>query len=262
MYISKQINKILKMKNSIFLLLGIFSFQMNAQLITPDVINTKDGNITIQPITHGTLVLTYKNKTIYIDPYGGADKFKGLAKPDFILITDIHQDHLNIETLKGIDTKGTIIIVPQAVADKLPSEYKNQIEVLNNRQGIHRLGFFISAVAMYNLPETEDSHHPKGRGNGYIINFDDTKVYVSGDTAAIPEMRQLYDVDIAFVCMNLPYTMDVQEASSGVLDFKPAIVYPYHYRGTDGFSDIEKFKTIVNSENSTIDVRLRDWYAK
>ena len=245
-----------------FLLLSIFSFQMNAQLITPDVINTKDGNITIQPITHGTLVLTYNNKTIYVDPYGGAGKFKGLAKPDFILITDIHGDHLNIETLKGIDTKGAIIIVPQAVADKLPSEYKSQIEVLNNRQGIHRLGLFISAVAMYNLPETEDTSHPKGRGNGYLINFDDTRLYVSGDTSAIPEMRQLYDVDIAFVCMNLPYTMDVQEASSGVLDFKPAIVYPYHYRGKNGLSDIEEFKTIVNSEDLTIDVRLRDWYFK
>ncbi|PHR70055.1 MAG: MBL fold metallo-hydrolase [Lutibacter sp.] len=245
-----------------FLLLSIFSFQMNAQLITPDVINTKDGDITIQPITHGTLVFTYNNKTIYVDPYGGADKFKGLAKPDFILITDIHQDHLNLETLKGIDTKGAIFIVPQAVADKLPSEYKKQIEVLNNRQGIHRSGLFISAVAMYNLPESEDSRHPKGRGNGYLIHFDDTKVYVSGDTSAIPEMRQLYNIDIAFVCMNLPYTMDVQEASSGVLDFKPTIVYPYHYRGTDGLSDIEKFKTIVNIENSSIDVRLRDWYIK
>lgn len=248
------------MKKITFLLLSLFFLQMNAQLITPDVIKTKNGDITIQPITHGTLVLTYNNKTIYVDPYGGADKFKGLAKPDFILITDIHQDHLNIKTLKGIDTKGAIFIVPQAVADKLPSEYKNQVEVLNNRQGIHRLGLFISAVAMYNLPESEDAYHTKGRGNGYIINFDDTKVYVSGDTAAILEMRQLYDIDVAFVCMNLPYTMDIQEASSAVLDFKPSIVYPYHYRGTDGFLDVQKFKNIVNKENSEIDVRLRDWY--
>lgn len=250
------------MKKITFLLLSFFFLQMNAQLITPDVINTKNGNITIQPITHGTLVLTYKNKTIYIDPYGGADKFKGLAKPDFILITDIHQDHLNIKTLKGIDTKGANFIVPQAVADKLPNEYKNQVEVLENRQGIHRLGLFISAVAMYNLPESEDAYHTKGRGNGYIINFDDTKVYVSGDTSAIPEMRQLYDIDVSFVCMNLPYTMDIQEASSAVLDFKPAIVYPYHYRGTDGFLDIKKFKEIVSKENSEIDVRLRDWYGE
>ena len=251
------------MINKITLLLfSIFSFQMNAQLISPDIIETKDGNIIIQPITHGTVVLTYNNKTIYVDPYGGADKFKGLAKPDFILITDIHGDHLNIETLKGIDTKGAIFIVPQAVADKLPSEYNNQIEVLNNRQGIHRLGLFISAVAMYNFPETDDSRHPKGRGNGYIIHFDDTKVYVSGDTSSTPEMRQLYDIDIAFVCMNLPYTMDVHEAASGVLDFKPVIVYPFHYRGKPDFQDVEKFKSIVNTENSTIDVRIRDWYVK
>lgn len=248
------------MKNSILLLLSFFFLQINAQLVTSDIIKTETGEITIQPITHGTLVLTYNNKTIYVDPYGGADKFKGLTKPDFILITDIHGDHLNVETLKGIDTKGAIFIVPQAVADKLPSQYKNQIEVLDNRQGIHRLGLFISAVAMYNIPETENSRHTKGRGNGYIIHFDDTKVYISGDTSATPEMRALYDIDIAFVCMNLPYTMDIKEASSGVLDFKPSIVYPYHYRGKNGLSDIEEFKTIVNIENPDIDVRLKDWY--
>ena len=92
---------------------------MNAQRAAPDIIESNDGAITIQPITHGTLVLQWKGKTIYVDPYGGADAFKGIAKPDIILITDIHGDHLNMETLVGLDTEETSFIVPQAVADKL-----------------------------------------------------------------------------------------------------------------------------------------------
>lgn len=243
------------------LILSVFLFPINAQNTT-DIIETNEGDITIHPITHGTLVLTFNNKTIYVDPYGGAEGFEGFNKPDIILITDIHGDHLNLETLKGLDTKNTLFITPQAVADKLPSIYKNQIEVLENRQGIHRFGIFISAVAMYNLPETSDSKHPKGRGNGYVIYMGDKSVYISGDTEDINEMRSLYNIDVAFVCMNLPYTMDIDQASSAVLEFKPTIVYPYHYRGKDQISDVAKFKRLVNDKDSNIEVRLRDWYPK
>ncbi len=248
------------MKKITFLVMSLFFTQLNAQLIAIDSIQTKDGTLTIQPITHASIILTYEGKTIYVDPSGDLKKYKNCSNPDIILITDIHPDHLNLKTLEGISTKNTLFIVPQAVADKLPSEYKNQIEVLNNRQGIHRLGLFISAVAMYNLPENKNAYHPKGRGNGYLLYLDDTKVYISGDTSGTQEIRSLYKIDIAFVCMNLPYTMDIKEASSAVLDFKPAIVYPYHYRGADGLSEIKKFKEIVNKENSEIEVRLRDWY--
>jgi L-ascorbate metabolism protein UlaG (beta-lactamase superfamily) len=243
------------------LILSVFLLPINAQNTT-DIIETNEGDITIHPITHGTLVLTFNNKTIYVDPYGGAEGFEGFNKPDIILITDIHGDHLNLETLKGLDTKNTLFITPQAVADKLPSIYKNQIEVLENRQGIHRFGIFISAVAMYNLPETSDSKHPKGRGNGYVIYMGDKSVYISGDTEDINEMRSLYNIDVAFVCMNLPYTMDIDQASSAVLEFKPTIVYPYHYRGKDQISDVAKFKRLVNDKDSNIEVRLRDWYPK
>ena len=243
------------------LLLSVFSLSISAQNST-DIIKTNEGDITIHSITHGTLVLTFNNKTIYVDPYGGAEGFKGYDKPDIILITDIHGDHMNLETLKDIDTENTIFITPQAVADKLPSEYKNQIEVLENRQGIHRLGIFISAVAMYNLPETDDSKHPKGRGNGYVIYLGDKSIYVSGDTEDIIEMRTLHNIDVAFVCMNLPYTMDIHQASSAVLEFKPTIVYPYHYRGKPDFQDITKFKELVNDQDPNIEVRLRDWYPK
>ncbi len=238
----------------IFLALSTFTLQINAQ----DILKTNSGNITIQPIVHGTLVLTFNNKTIYIDPYGGAEGFDGIEKPDIILITDIHGDHLNINTLDGIDTKKAQFIVPQAVADKMPEKYKKQLTILNNGQSIHRLGFYISAIPMYNLPENEDSRHTKGRGNGYIINIGGKNIYISGDTEDIPEMRVLQDIDVAFICMNLPYTMDIYQASSAVLEFKPKIVYPFHYRG----ADVEEFKKIVNDGDSNIEVRLREWYPK
>jgi L-ascorbate metabolism protein UlaG (beta-lactamase superfamily) len=113
---------------------------------------------------------------------------------------------------------------------------------------------------MYNLPNDSTARHPKGRGNGYILTLGDKKFYISGDTEDIPEMRSLKNIDVAFVCMNLPYTMSIEQAANAVLAFKPKIVYPYHYRGQDGFSDIQKFKTLVNNGDASIDVRLKDWY--
>jgi L-ascorbate metabolism protein UlaG (beta-lactamase superfamily) len=113
---------------------------------------------------------------------------------------------------------------------------------------------------MYNLPESPDSRHPKGRGNGYIVNVGDKNIYFSGDTEDIAEMRALKNIDVAFVCMNLPFTMDVDQAAQGVLAFKPKVVYPYHFRGQGGLSDVAAFKTKVNTGDSKIDVRLRNWY--
>ena len=113
---------------------------------------------------------------------------------------------------------------------------------------------------MYNLPESAESRHTKGRGNGYVLTMGGKKVYLSGDTSDIPEMRKLKGIDIAFVCMNLPYTMDIEQAASAVLDFNPKIVYPYHYRGQGGLSDVEAFSKLVAAGNKSIDVRLRNWY--
>ncbi len=246
----------MKLKIILFAILSTFTLQINAQRATPDIIKTDKGDITIQPITHGTVAFTFNNKTIYVDPYGGADKFEGLANADLILITDIHGDHLNVETLEGLDTKNTLFIVPQAVADKIPEKYKNQLVILGNNETTTQLGIDITGIAMYNLPEDESSRHTKGRGNGYILNMGGKNIYISGDTEDIPEMRALQNIDVAFVCMNLPYTMDIYQASSAVLEFKPKIMYPFHYRG----ADVSAFKKIVTDGNATIDVRLREWY--
>ena len=243
----------------------LFSFSMIlltavAQRATPDKIETSAGPLTIQPILHGCLVLTWNGKTIYVDPYGGAKAFDGIATPDLILITDIHGDHLNAETLNAIETSKAKIVAPKAVADQLPDQLKSKAVVINNGDKTTESGISISAIPMYNLPETSDSRHTKGRGNGYILNLGGKMVYISGDTEDIPEMRALKNIDVAFVCMNLPYTMDIAQAASAVLEFKPKIVYPYHFRGQGGLNDVQGFKQLVNAGSSSIDVRLRNWY--
>jgi L-ascorbate metabolism protein UlaG (beta-lactamase superfamily) len=225
-----------------------------------DQIVTKQGPLTVQPITHGSVVLTWGGKTIYVDPYGGAAAYAGLAAPDVILITDIHGDHLDPKTLAGLSVGKALMVVPRAVAEKLPAGYKAQVRILNNGQRLDTLGMTVSAIPMYNLPETTDAPHTKGRGNGYVLNLGGKNVYLSGDTEDTAEMRALKGIDVAFVCMNLPYTMDVNQAAQGVLAFKPGIVYPYHYRGQNGLSDVAAFKKQVNAANKKIDVRLRNWY--
>jgi len=249
------------MKIKILSLATVFFFvSISAQRIAPDIIQTNDGPITIQPITHATLVLQWNGKTIYVDPYGGAEAFKGIDAPDLILITDIHGDHTNLETLKGLNTENATFIVPPAVADLLKKDYEKQLTIIKNGGMSVQNDIFINALPMYNIPEVADSKHPRGRGNGYFINLGGKTIYISGDTEDIKEMRDLRRIDIAFICMNLPYTMDINQAASAVLEFKPKIVYPYHYRGKPGMSDIEGFKQLVNAKNPKIDVRLRNWY--
>ncbi len=244
---------------TIFILISNFIW---SQKTDSDIIKTKFSSIKIKPILHSSFVLTHMDKTIYVDPYGGGKLYEGLEVPDIILITDIHGDHLNLQTLDSIDTSKAIFIVPEEVSLKLPNKYISKIIVLKNGQSILKSSYYITAVPMYNLPEDLNSKHPKGRGNGYVINADDKIIYISGDTADIPEMRMLKNIDIAFICMNLPYTMDINQAASAVLEFKPKIVYPYHYRGKGGFSDVSAFKNLINTKNPTIDVRLKNWYPK
>jgi L-ascorbate metabolism protein UlaG (beta-lactamase superfamily) len=244
----------------LFILFTAAFLRVHAQRPQPDIIPTKAGNITIQPITHGSVVLTWNKKTIYVDPYGGIEGYKGLAAPDLILITDLHPDHMDIRTLEAINTAKAKIIAPPAVFDKMTAALRKKTMIVKNGGKTKQLGASIRAIPMYNLPESREAMHPKGRGNGYVLNIGGKNIYFSGDTGDIAEMRSLKGIDVAFVCMNLPYTMDIEHASSGVLAFKPKIVYPYHYRGKGGLSDIAAFKKMVNISNSNIEVRLRNWY--
>jgi len=218
--------------------------------------------ISIDPISHATAVITWGDAVFYIDPTGGAEAFKGKNKLNFILISDIHGDHTDLETLKGLNLGNTKIIVPQAVKELLPKEMHPQLIVLNNGETTDLMGFKIEAIPMYNLPESPDAFHPKGRGNGYLLEKDGKRLYLADDTEDIPEMRNLKNIDIALIPMNLPYTMTVDQAAEAVLAFKPKQVYPYHYRGKDGFADVAKFKELVNKGNKDIEVKLLEWYPK
>lgn len=231
-----------------------------AQLPSPDVIHTTKGDITIQPVFHGAVVFKMHNKTIYIDPYNGVNAYNGLPSPDFILITHTHQDHLDTLTLHALNTSKAKLIVPQAVADRLSSKWKNKLIILGNDKTFTESNLSITAIPMYDLPQTATSRHLKGVGNGYVLAFGGKRIYVSGDTDDIEEMRLLKNIDVAFVCMNQPFTMTIQQAASAVLAFKPRIIYPYHYRDMNGFSDIEAFQKIIQQGSREIEVRIRNWY--
>lgn len=217
-------------------------------------------SIEITPVSHATAVIKWDETVFYTDPTGGAEAFQGMEDPDFILISDIHGDHMNAETLKALELGETQIIVPQAVKDALPQDLHNRLIVMSNGETREFMGFTIEAIPMYNLPEDADSRHIKGRGNGYVLEKDGKRLYIAGDTEDIPEMRNLQDIDIALIPMNLPYTMDVDKAAQAVLAFKPKAVYPYHFRGQDGLADVEKFKQLVNNGDKNIEVVLLNWY--
>lgn len=253
-------SKLTYQKQLIFLFGFLSCLTLWAQRPEADSFTVNGKALTIQPVLHGTLVMEYNGKVIYIDPYGGGKAFEGLKKPDLILITDIHGDHLNEKTLDELGIEGVSTVVPQAVADQISEKYKNQLVILSNGEKKSILGIDVLAIPMYNLPESDDAKHIKGRGNGYLLSMEGKNIYISGDTEDIPEMRSLKNIDVAFVCMNLPYTMDIKQAASAVLDFKPKIVYPYHYRGRPEISDTEAFRKLVNDENDAIEVRLRNWY--
>jgi L-ascorbate metabolism protein UlaG (beta-lactamase superfamily) len=241
---------------SFLLLLGPLTCLADAAP-TPDTIVTEDGALKILPINHATLALQWKDRTIYVDPVGGAKAFQGLPKPDLILLTDIHGDHFSKETLAELVGPNTKLVCPAAVADQMTPDLRNSATILTNGQTGELLGVKIEAIPMYNLTTERLKFHNKGRGNGYVVTLGGKRIYLSGDTEDIPEMRALKNIDVAFVCMNLPYTMTVDQAAAAVRAFKPRIVYPYHYRG----SDINKFKELVGTD-AGVEVRLRDWYPK
>ncbi len=229
--------------------------------VATEVTKTKTASsFEINPVSHASAVIYWNDNTIYIDPVGGAEAYKAYKPADLILITDIHGDHLDVTTLEGLDTSKAKIIAPAAVAEKLPEEFTSQVDVLANGESKERYGITVEAIPMYNLREEAKDFHVKGRGNGYVLNYQGERVYFSGDTDDISEMRSLKNIDKAFVCMNLPYTMTVEKAADAVVDFKPAQVYPYHYRGRPDVSDVSRFKELVNKGDSGIEVIQLDWY--
>jgi len=216
-------------------------------------ITTSAGAVKITPINHATLMLEGGGKVILVDPTSGGN-YEGLPPADIILITDIHGDHMDPKALPKVQKEGTVIFAPEAVAKTVTSA-----TVIRNGESKMAGDWKIEAIPMYNLkrgPAEGKLFHDKGRGNGYILTYGGKRIYISGDTEGIPEMRALKNIDVAFVCMNLPYTMPPAEAAEAVRAFHPKVVYPYHYRG----SDPKEFEAAL--AGSGIQVKLLDWYYK
>lgn len=236
--------------------------EISAAVAGKEETKTMQDSIVVMPVEHASFAMQLNDKVFYVDPVGGAEKYSELPQPDLIFVTDIHGDHMSAETLTALTEQDSTlqIVSPQAVKEQLPERLKSRLQVMNNDEEKTWWGVNVKAIPMYNLREEAKDFHIKGRGNGYLLSANDKKVYISGDTEDIPEMRDLKDIDLAFVCMNLPFTMPVDAAADAVLDFKPKKVYPYHYRGKDGMSDVDHFKNIVTTNNPTIEVEILDWY--
>jgi L-ascorbate metabolism protein UlaG (beta-lactamase superfamily) len=212
---------------------------------------TSTGAVRITPIQHASLMIEGGGKVIHLDPQSSGN-YDGLPPADLILITDIHGDHMDPKILPKISKPGTMILAPAAVAETIKTA-----TIIRNGETRKWGDWTIEAIPMYNLkrgPSPGKLFHDKGRGNGYVVTYGGKRFYFSGDTEGIPEMRALKNIDVAFVCMNLPYTMPPDEAADAVRAFHPKIVYPYHYRG----SDLSVFKNAL--AGSGIEVRILDWY--
>jgi Predicted Zn-dependent hydrolases of the beta-lactamase fold len=222
------------------------------QVMEGDTVETSQGNLVIHPVAHASLLLAWGGHVLYVDPVGGAEPYADLPAPTGILITHEHGDHFDLPTLEAVAGQAPLI-VNEAVYNMLPEALKGRATALANGDTGSVSGIQVRAVPAYNTTPERQQYHPQGRDNGYILTFADKLVYVAGDTEDTEEMRALSGIEVAFIPMNLPYTMDVEQAADAVNAFQPAIVYPYHYRG----SDLDAFEELVQP---LIEVRRGAWY--
>jgi len=223
-------------------------------ILTGDHLVTDDGDVVIHPINHASFVMSWNGKTIYNDPVGGATLYQGLPRADLILVSHSHTDHWDNTTLGAVKGTNAVIIAPQAVYNGMSAALRSLTTVLTNGATTNFIGINIQAVPAYN------SNHPLGTGNGYVLTIGGKRVYMTGDTEDIPEMHTLANIDVAFVCMNVPYTMTVNDATNAVRSFRPRVVYPYHYRNQDNtLNNANIFKQRLGT-GPGVEVRLRKWY--
>jgi L-ascorbate metabolism protein UlaG (beta-lactamase superfamily) len=196
-----------------------------------DIVKTSHGDLKMSFIGHGTLLFEINNKVIHIDPVSRYADYSNMPDADLILITHHHGDHLDQSALKEIAKENTVSYCTSKCKEKL-----DEAIVLNNGDKAEFEGILIEAVPAYNLVHKRkdgNPYHPKGIGNGYILTFGDTRVYIGGDTENIPEMKEFKNVNIAFLPMNTPYTMTPAMAKDAAEMISPEILYPYHYGNTD-----------------------------
>ena len=225
-----------------------------SNIVSGDHLVTNDGEVVIQPRNHATFVMQWNGKMIYCDPVPTAS-YTGLPKADLILITHSHSDHFNTATIDTVRGAGAAIIAPLTVYTSLTPAQKAIATVLGYGESTNVQGVAVDALYAYN-----SYHSPLGFGNGYVLTIGGSRIYISGDTGNAPEIRALTNIDVAFVCMNQPYTMTVAEATNAVRAIRPKVVYPYHYRDASGaISNAATFKQWLGTDLG-IEVRLRSWY--
>jgi L-ascorbate metabolism protein UlaG (beta-lactamase superfamily) len=241
----------------VFLSLGVSMLALlpSGAFAQNNTIPATGGNITVTPLQHASVQVEFGGRVIQVDPAQGDLK---AAKPaDLVLVTDIHGDHLNPDGIATVRKAGAPVVMPAAVQKQVGDKVAAPVEVLANGQSRTVAGVMIEAVAAYNLergPSAGQFYHEKGRANGYVVTLGGKRVFFAGDTECVPEIRALKNIDVAFLPMNLPFTMPPAEAADCVKAFKPAVVFPYHFRGQKPEEFAEALK------GSGVDVRILTWY--
>jgi L-ascorbate metabolism protein UlaG (beta-lactamase superfamily) len=236
----------------IFLILAVCGAGMAGatEAFEKDVVKTTAGELEITFIGHGSLMMKFGGKIIHVDPFSKLADYKKLPKADLIFLTHEHQDHLDQAALQQITTAKTVILLTEKCAEKVPGGI-----VMKNGDTRNVEGITVEAVPAYNILHKRDDGQPfhlKGTGNGYVLGFADKRLYIAADTENIPEMSQLKRIDIAFLPMNLPYTMTPEMVADAARSFKPKVLYPYHY----GETDPTRLVTLLKG-NPEIEVRIR-----
>jgi L-ascorbate metabolism protein UlaG (beta-lactamase superfamily) len=215
-----------------------------------DIFYTSAGDLKITFLGHGSLLLALAGKYIYVDPFGKVADYTKLPKADLVLITHEHFDHLDPQALAALRSEKTVLVVTPACAEQVPGGI-----VMKNGESGTAAGIPIEAVPAYNLVHKRPDgqpFHPKGAGNGYILTMGDLRLYIAGDTENIPEMKSLQNISVAFLPMNLPYTMTPEMVAEAARTFKPKVLYPYHF----GDTDTAKLVKLLENEPG-IEVRIR-----
>jgi len=210
----------------------------------------------IIPVHKASLVLKYGDNIIYVDPTGGAKNYQSYPDPTIVLITDSKRDHYDIKTLTSLNLENAKIVAPEVVVDKFVARYNNMFhKTLDNGELVTIKGIAIEAVPMRNVNDEDLKFNNRYNGNGYVVTLGNERIYISGDSEDIPEIKALENIDRAFIAMNLPLSETVENAASAVLGFKPKSVYPYYYKkGAQSVEDINLFKSIIEEKNKSIDI--------
>lgn len=234
------------------MLLGICSAVpvSGGDVFEKDVIETSLGELEITFIGHGSLVLILDKTVIHVDPYSRLTDYSALPKANIIFLTHHHGDHLDSTALQHVRTESTTVVLTEICAERVDGGI-----IMKNGDVQTFNGIEVSAIPAYNLIHKRDNgefYHPKGEGNGYVLIFGDTRIYIGGDTENTPEMKKLKNIDYAFLPMNLPYTMTPEMVADAAVAFKPKVLYPYHYGNTDTSKIVDLLK-----DNPDIEVRIR-----